>query len=159
MPKHNRYIGPYKIASETHLNDEIAEITFSSYTNDQGQEFQPPARQYTHKKLYHIVTDEPTDLNTLQEKMYTPLVDEIIRLLVEYDINVGFRNHVQNDLEYVLSTLERKIINWRNVYEDRLWGAEEYEKTLRQVVQGLADTDNKTIKQLRHIKDRPRDSE
>lgn len=154
-----RYIGPYEIVSENILNDEVVEVSFASYTNDQGQEFQPPTRQYTHKKLYHIVTDEPTDMNTLQEKMYAPLVEEIVKLLISYDINLGFRNHVQNDLEYVLTALERKIVNWRNVYEDRLWGSEEHEKTLRQLVQGLADTDDKVLQELKLVKPRPTDQE
>lgn len=159
MAKQKRYIGSYEILSETHVSDEETQVTFAPYTTEDGRTFQPPVRVYTKKKLFHATTNEPTDLNTLQQNVYTPIIDEMVRILVEYDIHVGFKGHVQNDLEFVLSRVEQKIVNWRNTYEDRLWGAEEYEKTLRQIVKGLDQIDGSDMIELKEVKDRPKDSE
>lgn len=159
MPKKQQYIGQYAIASQTPTENDSMIVEFAEYTTPDGQSFQPPKRVYTNEKLYHIVTDEPIDLNTLREKMYAPLISKIVESLVNYDIHVGFRGHVANDLEYVLTEVERKITQWRYTYEDRLWGAEEYEKTLRDIVLGLSDTEGTKIRELKHVKDRPVDPE
>lgn len=153
-----KYIGPYKIATEDKLDKETTKVTFEPYTAENGNSFQPPERIYTHKKLKQITTKTATDFNTLMKNMYSPLVEDIVKLLVEYDVNIGFRENKANDLEYVFKLVERKIVNWRDTYEDRLWGAEEDEKTLRDLVKGLASTSD-SIRELKVVQKIPRDPE
>jgi len=153
-----KYIGPYKIATEDKVDKETARVTFEPYTTEDGKTFQPPERIYTYKKLKQITTKKATDFNTLMLGMYTPLVEDIVKLLVEYDVNIGFRENRANDLEYVFKLVERKIVNWRNTYEDRLWGAEEDEKSLRDLVKGLA-TVSDSIRELKVLRKLPKDKE
>lgn len=153
-----KYIGPYKVKKERKIDKESCLVSFESYTTDQGQTFQPPSREYTYQMLGQIVTEEPSDFTTLMSIMYTPLVDQIVEKMVAYDMNIGFRDNIANDLGRVLKMVENKISNWRDVYEDRLWGAEEAEKTLRQLVKGLSTVSNE-IQELKVIKPLPKDSE
>lgn len=153
-----KYIGPYKVKKERKIDKESCIVSFESYTTDQGQTFQPPNREYTYQMLGQIVTETPSDFTTLMSIMYAPLVDQIVEKMVAYDMNIGFRDNLANDLGRVLKMVEQKITTWRDVYEDRLWGAEEQEKTLRQLVKGLSTVSNE-IQELKVIKPLPKDAE
>ena len=153
-----KYIGPYAIKKERKIDEESVLVTFEPYTTDKEQMFQPPSREYTYQMLGQVVTSEPSDFNTLMDVMYKPLVEQIVEKMVAYDLNIGFRDNLANDLGRVLKLVEQKITNWRDVYEDRLWGSEEREKTLRQLVKGLATVDP-DIKELKFITPTPKDSE
>lgn len=148
-----KYVGPYEIESEEVLNGETTRITFKDY-DAEGTIFTPPVRVYANKTLSHIVTNKPTDFNTLIEKRYQPMIDEIIQVMLSYDLHIGTRNNAANDLDYVLSKVANKVMNYRHTLEDRLWGAEEEEKTLRQVFEKLATLSD----DITELKVRPKDT-
>lgn len=136
-----KYIGPYEVTKEKRLDDETCRVDFAQYTDDKGQIWQPPSKVFTYKMFNHLISETQGDFNSLYETMYAPLVNDILQLLLSYNINIGFRSNSTtiNDLDYVFRLVERDILAKRTAYEDRLWGAEEQEKTYLQMMQGLRD--------------------
>ena len=95
---------------KTYLGNKVIEVTFKG-----GDK-----KEYPEEMLKTIVTEESTDLTSLQETMVRPIVEKILILLTESELTVG-------DIIYVLQTKVPYSIevNTAKVYQ-KLWGNEKH---------------------------------
>jgi len=146
----NQYIGIYEISSQEEIGNETVRVSFKPYKADNGNTYQPPVRDYTYKTFLLIVSDEPCDFTQLREKQYTGLVNDIFELMLSYDVNISTRPG-SSDLDYIFQEVYRRVNDTRNQLEDKLWGAEEDEKTLRQLFSRWHEQKDTQIRKLELI--------
>ena len=127
-----QYIGPWEVLAQEEISETTVRITFAPYTSSDGKTFQPPVRDYTKKTLAHILTTSPTDYNDLQKTQLIPIAEEILQVLMSYDVNIGTKSGT-SELDVIFREVYRNINDTRSQLEDKYWGVEEDEKTLRQL--------------------------
>lgn len=146
-----KYIGPYEVKTQEDLSDNTVRITFAEYKAADGNTYQPAMRDYTRKTLANIVSDEPCDYTELRKKQYAPAIDKIFAVLSAYDVNIGTKSGA-NDLEYIFREVFQRVNDMRAQLEDKYWGVEEDEKTLRQLMSRWMETKDTEIRQLKLVR-------
>lgn len=141
------FIGPWEIETQETLSKDSIRVTFKEYTNSDGLSFLPPVRDYTKKTFDNIVSDDVRDYNDLRDAQYNPLIEDVLSLLSSYDINIGTRTG-DSDLEHVFRSVLKRINEVREDLEDKYWGVEENEKTLRQLFSRWKDHKDTEIRKL-----------
>jgi hypothetical protein len=149
-----QYIGPWEILSQDDLSDETVRVVFKEYLNSEGKRFQPPVRDYTKKTLAKIMTETPVDYNDLQKRQLLPIADEILQILLTYDVNIGTKSGA-SDLDTIFREVYRHINDTRQQLEDKYWGAEEDEKTLRQLFGRWMEQKDVEIRKLTILPPKP----
>lgn len=80
-----KFIGP----------DEIVSVNVLEYKTPEGKNvldvsFKNGRKHiFTEETLEYVVTDTISDLNTVQEKKFTPVIRKFMSILLEHDLNVG----------------------------------------------------------------------
>lgn len=151
-----QFIGPHEVLTIEPFGAKRVRVTYVDTELENGDIKTPSPQVFTKKCFAHVCTKKPTDFNDLAERMYAPLIEEIITSLMEYDVFFGTRDNLNNGLHFIFSKIENKLIGFRYLYEDKLWGKEEYEKTLLDIMEGLAAHADTSMDELKIKKSIPK---
>jgi len=82
--------------------------------------------EYSESMLKRIVTDEAIDLTALRDLRCEGVAENILGYLLVDNIYLS-------ELEYVMQLVVQTFQNNRNRVEDKLWGAEDLQQTVKQL--------------------------
>lgn len=121
------------------LNKEIDHIDDITVGNFQYKEvhFKPtetkvyPPEVYSQLVLDSVSTEEPLDDTSENygkyiEKRNYPVIAELQLKLLEHNIRI-------KDIKFIAQTMVNALINQENIVYDKLWGAEDQDKTIQQL--------------------------
>lgn len=125
-----KYIGLYKVKSEKTLENGNFLVEYEEVLNDNNVNISPDPEEYPPHVLENIVTDEATDMMYVREKKITPIIEEILAILLRHNVYIGGEN--MGEVKDILTGITRSIRFSREKADDLLWGTVEDYKTLGQ---------------------------
>ena len=118
------YIGVYEIVKETEDNG----YTTVSY-KPQGKD-EVPDEVFFNEVLDKVKTKKPTDFNFIRDERCRMVEEKILEVLLKYNVKTS-------EIDYVSKLLVTSLQNSIDRADNKLWGNESHNRTLRHIEEVL----------------------
>ena len=131
--KKTKYYGEWVIAKETPSEDgNTITLEFAPESMNGQESMQLPPATFPIERYNTLVSDKPMDIGDHQRKRLTPVVADILQLLVDHDVYYESGNDVVfNDIPFVFRLVAETIDGYRRLVEDHHYGTPRWQRTLK----------------------------